>query len=150
VCCSIATTYGNLATTRRGFQGLESVTHSTNLIGWSIMAPSTSDYEKVPHADNDLDAPSCGDSDNDDAGEYVGRVKRRSLAEVERSRFDAETLGGHEEVERLLVTGMEKRRSKRARGELRRLEQGGKSETSSISGGDESPVRVGGYTRKVS
>lgn len=114
------------------------------------MAPSTPNYEKVPRADEDLDAPVSEDSDSDDAADYTGRVKRRSLAEVERSRYDAETLGGHEEVERLLVSGDEKRRNKRARGELRRLEQGGKSETSSLSGGDESPVKVRDHTRKVS
>lgn len=114
------------------------------------MAPSNPDYEEVPRVDNNLDAPGSEDSDSDGATEYTGRAKRRSLAEVERSRFDAETLGGHEEVERLLVDGGEKRKSKRARGELRRLEQGGKSETSSISGSDESPVRTRDYTRKVS
>jgi len=118
------------------------------------MAPSTSDYEKVPYADNDTDAVArssvSGDSDSDDAMEYTGRTKRRSLVEGEQTRYDAETLGGQEEVERLLVSGNEKRRSRRARGELRKLEQGGKSETSSVSGGDESPVRVGQYTRKVS
>jgi len=121
------------------------------------MAPSTSDYEKVSRAD-DIDytdavlRPSVSeDSDSDDALAYTGRTKRRSLAEAERSRYDAETLGGQEEVERLLVSGNEKKkRSKRAKGELRKLEQGGNSETSSISGGDESPVRARPYTRKVS
>jgi CelD/BcsL family acetyltransferase involved in cellulose biosynthesis len=115
------------------------------------MAPSTSDYAKVPRAGNDLDAPGSEDSDSDNAAQYTGRAKRRSLAEADRSRFDAETLDGHEEVERLLIDGGEKRRSsKRSRGELRRMEQGGKSETSSISGSDESPVRTRDYTRKVS
>lgn len=118
------------------------------------MAPSTSDYEKVPRADLDLDAPvgSSGseNSDSDDGAEYTGRSKRRSLAEEERRKYDAETMGGHEEVERLLAAGDEKRRSKRSRGELRRMEQGGKSETSSVSGGEESPVRVRDYSRKVS
>lgn len=118
------------------------------------MAPSTSDYEEVPRADNYTDAvmrPSVSeDSESDDALDYTGRTKRRSLAEAERSRYDAETLGGQEEVERLLVSGNDKKRSKRSRGELRRMEQGGKSETSSISGGDDSPVRTGQYTRKVS
>jgi CelD/BcsL family acetyltransferase involved in cellulose biosynthesis len=115
------------------------------------MAPSTSDYAKVPRADDNLDAPGSEGSDSDDAAQYTGRAKRRSLAEGDRSRFDAETLGGHEEVERLLVDGGEKRKkSKRTRGELRRMEQGGKSETSSISGSDESPVRTRDYTRKVS
>jgi hypothetical protein len=115
------------------------------------MAPPTSNYEQVPRADNDLDAPGSEDSDSDNAAEYTGRAKRQSIAEAERSRFDAETLGGHEEVERLLVDRGEKRRSsKRSRGELRRLEQGGKSETSSISGSDESPVRTRDYSRKVS
>jgi CelD/BcsL family acetyltransferase involved in cellulose biosynthesis len=118
------------------------------------MAPSTSDYEKVPRADDDIDAvvrsSASGDSDSDDAMEYIGRTKRRSLAEDERTRYDAETLGGQEEAERLLVSGNEKRRTRRARGELRKLEQGGKSETSSVSGGDESPVRIGQYTEKVS
>ena len=118
------------------------------------MAPSTSDYEQVPRADNYTDAtmrPSVSeDSDSDDAQDYTGRTKRRSLAEAERNRYDAETLGGQEEVERLLASGNDKKRSRRARGELRRMEQGGKSETSSISGGDESPVRNGQYTKKVS
>lgn len=118
------------------------------------MAPSTSDYEEVPRADNYTDAvmrPSVSeDSDSDDALDYTGRTKRRSLAEAERSRFDAETLGGQEEVERLLVSGNDKKRSKRSRGELRRMEQGGKSETSSISGGDDSPVRARQYTKEVS
>jgi hypothetical protein len=118
------------------------------------MAPSTSDYEHVPRADEYTDAvtrPSVSeDSDSDDALDYTGRTKRRSLAEAERSRYDAETLGGQEEVERLLVAGDEHKRSRRSRGELRRMEQGGKSETSSISGGDESPVRARQYTRKVS
>ena len=76
------------------------------------MAPSTSDYEQVPRADDYTDAvmrPSVSeDSDSDDALEYTGRTKRRSLAEAERSRYDAETLGGQEEVERLLVSGKEK------------------------------------------
>lgn len=118
------------------------------------MAPSTSDYEHVPRADDYTDTvtrPSVSeDSDSDDALDYTGRTKRRSLAEAERSRYDAETLGGQEEVERLLVAGDEQKRSRRSRGELRRMEQGGKSETSSISGGDESPVRARQYTRKVS
>ena len=118
------------------------------------MAPSTLEYEKVPRADVDLDAPggSSGseNSDSDDAVDYTGRAKRRSLAEEERRRFDAETMGGQEEVERLLAVGNEKRRSKRARGELRRMEQGGNSETSSVSGGEESPISVRNYSRKVS
>ena len=117
------------------------------------MAPPTSDYEKVPRADVGLDAPKGSsdseNSDSDDANEYTGRAKRRSLAEEERRRYDAETMGGQEEVERLLAAGNEKRRSKRTKGELRRMEQGGKSETSSVSGGEESPVRVRDYSRKV-
>ena len=128
--------------------------HQPSLPDLSNMAPSTSDYENVPREDDYTDAtmrPSVSeDSDSDDALDYTGRTKRRSLAEAERSRYDAETLGGQEEVERLLVSGNENKRSKRSRGELRRLEQGGKSETSSISGGDESPVRTRQYTRKVS
>ena len=130
------------------------VKHSNNIAIPSKMAPSTSDYEQVPRADNYTDAitrPSVSEnSDSDDAQDYTGRTKRRSLAEAERSRYDAETLGGQEEVERLLAPSNEQRRSRRARGELRRMEQGGKSETSSISGGDDSPVRTGQYTRKVS
>lgn len=122
------------------------------------MPPSKQDYEKVPHADEDRDAPEglpgSEASDSDDEGlEYTGRPKRRSLAESERLRFDRETLGGQEEVERLLSVGSEKMRSgnKRARrGEVGRMEQGDKSETSSISGGDESPARVGEAGRKVS
>jgi hypothetical protein len=118
------------------------------------MAPSTSDYETVPRADDYTDAvirsSVSEDSDSDDALDYTGRTKRRSLAESERIRYDAETLGGQEEVERLLASGNGTKRSKRSKGELRRLEQGGKSETSSISGGDESPVRARQYTRKVS
>lgn len=120
------------------------------------MAPSTPKYESVPRTDTDLDVPasvSGSDDDNsgsDDDAEYTGRAKRRSLVNDERSRFDRETLGGQEEVERLLTVGAEKRRNKRAkRGELGRLEQGGKSETSSISGGDESPVRAGEVAPKV-
>lgn len=107
----------------------------------------------MPRADIDLDAPggSSGseNSDSDDAVAYTGRSKRRSLVEEERRRYDAETMGGQEEVERLLAAGNEKRRSKRTRGELRRMEQGGKSETSSVSGGEESPVRARNYSRKV-
>lgn len=121
------------------------------------MAPSTPKYESVPRTDTDLDLPASvsGSDDDDNSGsdddaEYTGRAKRRSLVDDERSRFDRETLGGQEEVERLLTVGAEKRRNKRAkRGELGRLEQGGKSETSSISGGDESPVRAGEVAPKV-
>jgi hypothetical protein len=106
------------------------------------MAPPTTEYKDVPRADADLDAP-CSDYSEDEA-EYTGRTKRRSLVESEKGRYDRETLDGHEEVERLLtVGGTERSRKKRPRrGELGRLEQGGKSETSSISGGDESPARA--------
>lgn len=118
------------------------------------MAPPTPKYESVPRTDTDLDAPASlsgsDDSGSDDDAEYTGRAKRRSLVENERSRFDRETLGGQEEVERLLAVRTEKRRNKRARrGELGRMEQGGKSETSSVSGGDESPVRAREVTPKV-
>lgn len=118
------------------------------------MAPSTLDYEKVPRAEMYQDAPagtSASDqSDSDDAGVYTGRTKRRSLADMERSRYDQETLGGQEEVERLLVARSEKRKSRRPkRGELGRLEQGGKSESSSISGEDHSPMRSFEDTRQV-
>jgi hypothetical protein len=108
------------------------------------MAPPTTEYEKVPRADADLDAPVSDYSESDDEAEYTGRTKRRSFAESERGGYDRETLGGHEEVERLLaVDGTERSRNKRARrGELGRLEQGGKSESSSVSGGDESPARA--------
>lgn len=107
------------------------------------MAPPTTAYEKVPRADADLDAPISDYSESDDEAEYTGRTQRRSFAESERGRYDRETLGGQEEVERLLTVGSERSRNKRARrGELGRLEQGGKSESSSISGGDDSPVRA--------
>ncbi|KAM0714843.1 hypothetical protein Q7P37_009307 [Cladosporium fusiforme] len=118
------------------------------------MAPPTPKYESVPRTDTDLDAPAglsgSDDSGSDDDAEYTGRAKRRSLVDDERSRYDRETLGGQEEVERLLVGRAETRKNKRARrGELGRLEQGGKSETSSISGGDESPVRSREVTPKT-
>lgn len=118
------------------------------------MAPSTPKYESVPRTDTDLDAPASlsasEDSGSDDDAEYTGRAKRRSLVDDERSRFDRETLGGQEEVERLLAVRTETRRNKRPRrGELGKLEQGGKSETSSISGGDESPTRSREITPKV-
>lgn len=133
---------------------MQIVKYPNNIAIQSKMAPSTSDYEQVPRADNYTDATTrssvSDNSDSDDAQDYTGRIKRRSLAEAERSRYDAETLGGQEEVERLLAPSNEQRRSRRARGELRRMEQGGKSETSSISGGDESPVRSGQHTKKVS
>jgi hypothetical protein len=108
------------------------------------MAPSTTKYEDVPHGDADLDVPVSDYSESDDETEYTGRTKRQSLVESERGRYDRETLGGHEEVERLLtVGGTERSRNKRPRrGELGRLEQGGKSESSSVSGGDESPARA--------
>jgi len=107
------------------------------------MAPPTTAYEKVPRADADLDAPISDYSESDDEAEYTGRTQRRSFAESERGRYDRETLGGQEEVERLLTVGSERSRNKRARrGELGRLEQGGKSESSSVSGGDDSPVRA--------
>ena len=134
---------------------MQTVKHPNKIAKSPNMAPSTSNYEEVPRADDytDTDAvmrPSVSEgSDSDDALDYTGRTKRRSLADAERSRYDEETLGGQEEVERLLVSGNENKRSKRSRGELRRLEQGGKSETSSISGGDESPVRARQYTKKV-
>ena len=107
------------------------------------MAPSATEYEKVPRA-GDLDAPVSDYSESEDEADYTGRTQRRSFAGSERGRYDRETLDGQEEVERLLtVGGTARSRNKRARrGELGRLEQGGKSESSSISGGDESPARA--------
>jgi len=107
------------------------------------MVPPSTEYAKVPRADTDLDAPLSDYSESEDEADYTGRTQRRSFAESERGRYDRETLDGQEEVERLLTVGSERIRNKRSRrGELGRLEQGGKSESSSISGGDESPARA--------
>lgn len=119
------------------------------------MAPPTLDYNKVPDTELYRDAPEgrsgSEESDSDDAADYTGRAKRRSIAESERARYDQETLGGQEEVERLLAPGSDKRKGRRPkRGELGRLEQGGKSESSSVSGEDESPARTSEYTKQVS
>lgn len=96
------------------------------------------EYARVPRADDD-DDDSAGASDSEHGSDFTGRAKRRSsLAE-----FDRETLGGQEEVERLLSVapgggGGSGRRARR--GLVGRMEQGGESERSSVSG-EESPVR---------
>ncbi|KAL1590582.1 hypothetical protein WHR41_00866 [Cladosporium halotolerans] len=106
--------------------------------------PPPAEYARVPRADDDDGGASASDRESEyDDGDFTGRAKRRSsLAESERERrFDRETLGGQEEVERLLSVAGGGGSGRRARrGLAGRMEQGGESERSSVSG-EESPVR---------